>query len=378
MVRFSRWLHRSQPPGVTDATAYGVWEHYQVGSGGAINSQTHALLWAGTAASVVDLHPAGFTSSVARDISSSGQVGIASSSGRTYAMLWGGTAASAINLHSVSFTDTYAAAIGDASQVGSGTLNTAGFPRHALLWRGTADSVVDLNPVGFNESAARDVSGDIQVGDGKGPATNFATHALLWHETAGSVVDLHPLGYSSSVAWSVEGNTQVGYGDGRALLWHGTAVSVVDLHSFLTNLPVTIVRSSALGVNSRGDVVGVGFDTNGAAHSLLWISVPEPSTTMLLAGILICSCGRPRSRLLRRIPLLLRLSWRLHGSNLRPPQHRSDHVRRPATLAIGRDRQHTALSIDPNRRRRRPAHHRCPGKLRSQWNDPGAFAFVVL
>ena len=48
-----------------------------------------------------------------------------------------------------------------------------------------------------------------------------------------------------------------------ALLWKGTAASVVDLHSFVTNLPVTIVRSNALGVNSRGDVVGYGFDDNG-------------------------------------------------------------------------------------------------------------------
>jgi hypothetical protein len=289
------------PTGVTNAAAYGVWDNYQVGSGAPINSPGHALLWAGTAASVVDLHPAGFTSSVAHDISGSGQVGTAGLSGRTYAMLWHSTAASAMNLHSAPFLDTYAVAISDASQVGSGTLNTAGFPTHALLWRGTADSVVDLNPVGFASSAARDVSGDVQVGDGKLFGGGFDTHALLWHGTADSVIDLNPPGSSSSTAWSVEGNTQVGGGDRGALLWHGTAASVVYLQDFLTNLPVTIVRSNALGVNSRGEVVGVGFDANGAAHSLMWIAVPEPTTAVILAGMLTSiSCGRPRRHNLRR------------------------------------------------------------------------------
>lgn len=286
------------PSNVTNATAYGVWENYQVGSGSPINSQTHALMWAGTAASVVDLHPAGFTSSVARDVSATGQVGIANSGGRTHAMLWQGTAASAVDLHSSAYLGTFAAGLDGNTQVGNGTLNAAGFPSHALLWRGTAESVVDLNPAGFSQSAARDVSGDIQVGDGKGLATNNATHALLWRGTAESVVDLHPQGFSTSAAWGVDGNTQVGFGDGRALLWHGTASSVVDLHSFLAGLPTTIVRSIAQGVNSRGDVIGHGFGADGAAHALLWVAIPEPSTSMLFVGAALgITC---RGRVFRR------------------------------------------------------------------------------
>jgi hypothetical protein len=107
-----------------------------------------------------------------------------------------------------------------------------------------------------------------------------------------SVIDLHPPGYESSIAWAVAGNSQVGNGDGRALLWHGSAASVVDLHAFLTDLPVTIVRSFAQGVDEHGDVVGVGFDNDGYARAILWNLIPEPSTSticlILLIGAALC------------------------------------------------------------------------------------------
>lgn len=54
----------------------------------------HAGLWSGTAASWVDLHPAGSESSQAFGTSGTQQVGYAVIGGMTHAGLWGGTAES--------------------------------------------------------------------------------------------------------------------------------------------------------------------------------------------------------------------------------------------------------------------------------------------
>jgi hypothetical protein len=279
------------PPGFSVTEARGAWENFQVGYGygPATNNQGRALLWSGSAEGVVDLHPAGFTSSAAYDVFGNSQVGAASRLTEEHAMLWFGNAASFVDLHPSTFRDSAAYAIHEGTQVGAG--NAPGSNEHALLWKGTAESVIDLHPAGFISSSARDVSGDIQVGGGRGP--NSQRHALLWRGTAESVIDLHPADYDSSEAWGVERNTQVGVGwvggSGHALLWHGTADSVVDLHSFLADLPVTIVRSIAQGVNARGDVVGLGFGSNGSAHALLWKAVPEPGTSAVCLTGLICT-----------------------------------------------------------------------------------------
>jgi probable HAF family extracellular repeat protein len=103
---------------------------------------SHALLWTGSAASVVDLHPSGFTGSLASGVSGSQQVG-----------------------------------------VGQGFDTSL----HALLWTGSAESVVDLNaflPTGFDSAQASgiDADGNI-VGFASGPASGGFPHAFLWKPT---------------------------------------------------------------------------------------------------------------------------------------------------------------------------------------------------
>src|SRR6185369_8744246 len=107
-----------------------------------------ALLWSGTAASYVDLHPAGFRISFGRGISGSAQVGYAqTSAGVNHAMLWNGTAASALDLNPAGFTNSIATAIYGTTEVGSawGPLSTD--PTHAVMWTGSA-SALDLTPPG--------------------------------------------------------------------------------------------------------------------------------------------------------------------------------------------------------------------------------------
>jgi uncharacterized membrane protein len=106
-------------------------------------------------------------------------------------MLWSGTAASFVDLHPAGFTSSSAVDISGLSQVGYGSNATAGDSNHALLWNGTADNMIDLHPAGFTESRAEGVFGPSQVGSGSGPGTGNNSHALLWNGTASSVVDLH-------------------------------------------------------------------------------------------------------------------------------------------------------------------------------------------
>ncbi len=202
----------------------------------------HALLWNGTAASAVDLNPAGYTSSFAYGASGTTQVGYGygTTGNNNHALLWNGTAASAVDLNPAGYTYSLAYGASGTKQVGYGDSTATGNNDHALLWSGTAASFVDLNPAGYTSSAALGASGTTQVGYGFGTATGNNTHALLWNGTAASAVDLNPAGYTCSLAQAASGTMQVGYGGGtatgnnrHALLWSGTAASFVDLNAFL-------------------------------------------------------------------------------------------------------------------------------------------------
>src|SRR5262245_18045316 len=62
------------PAGVDSSAAYTVAGASQVGLG-RTDGQVHALLWYGTAASVVDLNPNGYDSSIATGIADGKQIG---------------------------------------------------------------------------------------------------------------------------------------------------------------------------------------------------------------------------------------------------------------------------------------------------------------
>jgi hypothetical protein len=294
------------PDGFAHSEAFDVSGNNQVGSGEveAAGSNLHALLWSGTAASAVDLHPAGYENSGAGAVSGNTQVGAAwPGNGFPFlgyrALMWNGTASSVVELHPAGFAYSRAQGVSGNAQVGTGD-------GHALLWSGSAASVIDLHPVGFEVSSAEAVDGNIEVGSGyiRDPDGGGVYHALMWSGTAASAVDLHPAGFTDSYAENVSGNVQVGYGyDGTgnayALVWNGTAASAVNLHSFLASLPVTMVGSSASGVDANGTIVGHAVDANFNGYAILWTPVPEPNTWMLLncgllAAALVARRNRPR------------------------------------------------------------------------------------
>jgi hypothetical protein len=316
------------PAGFTDSRALGISGTKQIGwgSGSTTSGRSHALLWSGTAASVVDLHPSGFFSSTGTGVSGASQVGYGTdlATGDDHALLWSGTAASAVDLHPadperpsfgygvsgasqvgqtrgfgfgapraylwtgtaasgvnlnpvVGFDAATAQGVSGATQVGYGYGSATGGYSHALLWRGTAASVVDLHPAGFNWSTAQAVSGGSQVGTASHSVSPLGdTHAILWSDTAASAVDLHPAGFSSTGATGVSGAGQVGVGRGtatggntHALFWKGTAAGVVDLHPFVSGLGPTFTHSYATGIDDNGSIVGYAI-SGSRSYAVLW------------------------------------------------------------------------------------------------------------
>lgn len=146
------------PVGFSTSSAFAIGGTNEVGAGttNSNSPERHALMWTGTANSVVDLNPAPWHSTEAYGAWGNDQVGVgrAGSFGNstTWAMLWHGTADSMIILHEASFPyDTAALAVYDNTQVGW-------VGQHATLWHGTPESEVNLNPAGYFASDASGVS----------------------------------------------------------------------------------------------------------------------------------------------------------------------------------------------------------------------------
>jgi len=237
----------------------------------AVGGTSRASLWSGTAASWVNLDPAGY--SVAVGVDDGVQVG-SMRTGGDRAALWRGTPGSYVNLHPAGATTSFAYDVGSGQQVGYAVVG--GWAR-ASLWRGTPTSWEDLNPPGATYSYANGVGGGQQVGRA---GVGGETHAILWSSTAASWVDLNPLGAPYSYAGDVYSGQQVGQaevgGVQRASLWKGTSASWVDLHAIL---PAGFSSSLAEDVWDDGVstyVVGFGRNsTTGRDEALVWVG-PRP------------------------------------------------------------------------------------------------------
>lgn len=153
------------PPGFGYSHALGAGDGQAVGlarRNNNVGEAAHPMLWSGPSLAPTDLLPAGYAEAIAYDADGGRQVGIGFKvvEGVDYhALLWSGTAASAVSLHPLSgFRSSWASAIEGDTQVGHGVV--ANFTERALLWRGSAESVVNLHallPAGYTASSAGDV-----------------------------------------------------------------------------------------------------------------------------------------------------------------------------------------------------------------------------
>ncbi|MGA2582381.1 MAG: PEP-CTERM sorting domain-containing protein [Tepidisphaeraceae bacterium] len=284
------------PTGYMYAEANGTDGPQQVGDAYTASQlrSDHALLWSGTAASVVDLTPTNasleITDSVAYGVSGGQQVGYGwggdgISQVANQALLWTGSAASAVDL-------------GPGIAYGTdGTQQVGESANGATLWTDTAASVVSLNPtnpsLGITGSVAYGVGGNQQVGYGFGSGTGNADHALLWTGTAASAVDLNPTsdGFADTFASDTNGSVQVGDGYGsatgdqdNALAWTGSSDSFINLQTLLP-AGITWEQSKAYTVDSSGNVYGIAIGMAGGVYNYYaveWSPVPEPASASLL------------------------------------------------------------------------------------------------
>lgn len=254
--------------------------------GGSLAPQQHALVWAGTADSLADLNPAGFTSSIAAAVAGGEQVGSGNNGRATHALLWSGTAGSVIDLHPAGFASSFAQGISDGQQAGYGTLQQKGVASPAaLLWSGSAGTAVNLTPSNATQAQAFGVfdgrqAGSATVIDATGTSTH---HALLWTSTAASAVDLNPPGLSpfsvdavASEALGIGAGQQVGDANftsapdvSHAAVWSGAPGTAVDLHPAGLDPSDSSSAAATSGDQQVGDVL-VGPPGAQHPHAYVW------------------------------------------------------------------------------------------------------------
>src|SRR5437763_15932828 len=105
----------------------------------------------------------------------------------THAIIWYGSAASVVDLHSSALASSAATCTNGAMQGGYGTLKVKSGgktkttpPNHALAWFGSAASMIDLNPANVSESKINGCDGAQEAGYIMPVSPGF-THATLWN-----------------------------------------------------------------------------------------------------------------------------------------------------------------------------------------------------
>lgn len=243
------------------------------------NGASRAALWRGTAATWVDLHPAGAYESAVHAIEGLAQYGYVSASlDEPRAAAWAGSAASLVSLHPAGAESSDIKSAANGTQAGYAIWGGAA---HAGVWAGSASSWRDLRPVGATSSCAWATDGARQAGSVE---IGSEVHAALWSGTAASFIDLNPQGADASAVYAIAGGWQVGevsispFSPFHAAIWNGSPDGWVDLGALL---PAGYTESAAYAVGIEGDQLLVGGRAwNQSRHvyeGVVWSrSVPAP------------------------------------------------------------------------------------------------------
>jgi hypothetical protein len=264
------------PSGYSNSMAYGLDGNTTVGE--VLDaSGWKAALWDGSTNTPTILHPAlEYSSTHAHAVKGTRIVGYGFSNTMGRALVWNGANTSPLSLHRDDlYSETFASETDGVNVVGFGITGGTWARNHALVWKGAGLTLTNLHPTTalFSSTFANAVSGTIITGYGQ-LGTDF--HALAWRGTAGSMVDLHPTsGYVDSVALGVQGSAIVGYGRTpggveRALMWNGLNNSPTDLHTVLATQSVPFVSSQAMEILENGDVVGSATAADGNTYAVRW------------------------------------------------------------------------------------------------------------
>ena len=317
--------------GYAFAYCLGVDNNEQVGFGrtsDAFVATSHAHLWRNSMFSAFDLHPLG-VNQYSRAYGTRAGIAVGYTSALDYAYgefpayhatsrayRWSGTAASAVDIHPAGYDASEALATNGTQHGGWGYLASGAAPQHALLWTGDGNNVVDLHPDGFTTSRVNGLSSTMQVGEGwiGTPWTaGSVRHALLWTGTAAGVIDLNqylPAGYTHAAASGIDADGTIAMyahndisfssqlpgapADAIALLLVPGPAPAVQISSVAVNpAPITLANGDSVGV-SPGTPVDVTVNLNAPAPAggtrLNFVSsnvniVANPPTIMIPEGL---------------------------------------------------------------------------------------------
>ncbi len=258
------------------------WWPYQCQIGGQWYTcyQSHAAAWSGTPASHDDIHVSGWEYTSASDTDGTYHVGTVSRDDAvgnytTHAVLYSPPNYWSRDLHPAGVSKSGALAIDGGNQYGWIHTPFPGPVTHAAMWSGTAESFEDMQPSGAQRSEILGAGDAQQVGIAE---FGGAWHAGLWADSPGSFIDLHPVGASTSHANDCAGGLQVGYvtdtGGRHAAIWAGSVDSWTDLHGYLP-ADFTSSNAAAIDIATNGvvTIVGDGYNaTTGRTEAVMWRS----------------------------------------------------------------------------------------------------------
>ncbi len=178
--------------------------------------ESHALLWNSSPTDYVDLNPVNFIFTYAYGGDKLHQAGFGLSlTNNLHALIWAGSAQSVIDIQPTlgSYTDSRAFAVRGIRAGGYATDEATQYP-HAMLWTAlNGDSAVDLHPAGFLDSQITALNNSTEVGYGRVVGDHTGnTHALLWTDRNSGVVDLNnflPAHYISAEADGIDSSGNV-------------------------------------------------------------------------------------------------------------------------------------------------------------------------
>jgi hypothetical protein len=196
----------------------------------------------------------------------------------SHAVMWNGSAASAVSLHPSGAVQSQAVAAADGLE-GGWVQFTSGGGQQAVIWAGSAQSLTNLHPgPSFTESQVLGMASGQQVGWAQ---TLGHPHAALWRGNAATFMDLNPSGSDGSRLYGTCGSAQVGYasfgGVNSAAIWFGSSQNFVSLP-----LPAGYFQSVATCVAEANGIFYVGgyatTSVNPHDEAFMWVSVPGPGS----------------------------------------------------------------------------------------------------
>ncbi len=117
-----------------------------------------------------------------------------------HATIWNGTAASALDLNPAGYTTSEI--VGMIPGIQMGYVKRAGFGEEAALWRGTPESLHIIAPEGVISSKLYDSDGTRFVGFVR--STGWASAAIWWGEDAATIEDIGALVKGAESTWAVD------------------------------------------------------------------------------------------------------------------------------------------------------------------------------